>query len=78
MALKISEHLNQVSDPAARQALQALWNQLKSDLDDINTTLDAIKTAFDGHDHDGSADQAPIDSGGDDLTFTVSHTNNFS
>lgn len=45
-----------------------------NDLDAIETDLGAIKAAFDGHDHDGTADQTPIDTEGDDLTFTVTHS----
>lgn len=61
--MNLTEMINQVKDSATRRALQMIFDQLKDD-------LNANKAAFDGHDHDGTADQSPINSSGEAVTFT--------
>ena len=48
---KIAQHINNVRDPATRQALQAIWQALRTD-------LAANKTKFDTHTHAADGAQA--------------------
>lgn len=46
--MKIVQHINAIKDPATRQAMQSIFDQIKAD-------QAANKAAFDAHTHTGDA-----------------------